>query len=85
MTRNTLSAHLSALLLLVGVSGLLGQDGPKPDEIERMTAACPAVSTAVPKAPRRILIMTSAPGFFHSSIPYASKAFEIMGAKSGAF
>lgn len=58
---------------------------PTADEIARMESAVPARPTAKPKRPRKLLVVTQCEGFPHSSIPYAAKALEIMGRKTGAF
>jgi|GEM_PF-133702 len=78
-----------ALALAVLLAGVLGraQDKPVPsaEEIDRMRAALPAKATVPPAAPRKILIMTRCDGFYHTSVTYAAKAFELMGEISGAF
>ena len=54
-------------------------------ELQKMKAAAPTKSPAVAKQPRKMLVFTLCNGFVHSSIPYVTKALEIMGEKTGAF
>jgi type 1 glutamine amidotransferase len=54
-------------------------------ELQKMKAAAPTKAPAVPKEPRKMLVFTLCKGFVHSSIPYVTKALEIMGEKTGAF
>ncbi len=58
---------------------------PSAEEVARIEAAAPSQAAAVPKRPRKVLIVNQCEGFVHSSIPYAAKAFEILGRKTGAF
>ncbi len=58
---------------------------PSAEEIARMEAAMPATPAVQPRKPRRLLIYTECRGYVHASIPYCSKAFELMGRKTGAF
>lgn len=80
-------ASLFAAVLLPAGAGAAEEARPQPSaaEIDRMRAALPAAPTVTPAAPRRVLIMTPVRGFYHTSIPYAAKAFELMGEKTGAF
>jgi len=57
----------------------------KEQEIKKITDAMPDKAPAKPQKKRRILVYSKCGGFYHGSIPYANKAFEIMGAKTGAF
>lgn len=71
--------------LLSGLAGAQEGQVPTAEEIERIRAALPARPTVPPAAPRKVLILTRCQGFVHSSVPYAAKAFELMGQKTGAF
>jgi len=83
--------RLLSLCSLCVLAGLLIQADPydlkepSPEEIAKMQAAMPAKATAKPAKPRKILILSQCEGFKHSSVPYAEKAFEILGQKTGAF
>lgn len=55
------------------------------DAITSMTAALPNTARVAPKKARTILVYTYTNGFYHDSIPYAAKAIELMGVKTGAF
>lgn len=75
-----------ALTLVLGASLATAElKPPTADEVARMESAAPAKPTATPKRPRKLLIVTQCEGFPHSSIPYAAKALEITGRKTGAF
>jgi len=54
-------------------------------DVARITEAAPAQATAKPAKPRKLLVFNLCKGFRHSSIPYAAKAVEVMGAKTGAY
>ncbi|MHC5057744.1 MAG: ThuA domain-containing protein [Planctomycetota bacterium] len=54
-------------------------------DVQRITEAAPARATARPKRRRRMLVFNLCRGFRHKSIPWAAKAMEILGQKSGAF
>ncbi|MBT7299101.1 MAG: hypothetical protein HN849_06305, partial [Victivallales bacterium] len=83
--------RLLSLCSLCVLAGLLAHAAPydlkepSADEIAKMRAAMPAKATAKPAKPRKILILSQCEGFKHSSVPYAEKAFEILGQKTGAF
>ena len=89
--RNTLATAVAVLVCLaLTASVAFAQARPKPklpteSMIKRITKAMPARATAKPAKPRKILVFWLCKGFFHSSIPVANKAFEIMGEKTGAF
>lgn len=55
------------------------------DEIQKITAASPSVAPAKLHKPRKLLIFTRANTYKHTSIPYVTKALEIMGQKTGAY
>jgi len=55
------------------------------EEMQKIKAAVPSKASAVPKKPRKLLVFNRCDGYKHTSIPYISKALEIMGQKTGAF
>ena len=64
----------------------------KVDVIEEVDAkwapivdAAPLKASAQPKKDRKVLVFSLCEGFKHSSIPYCSKAMEVLGSKTGAF
>lgn len=76
--------------MLIGAWGgamLLGQAAPSDKEtiVERIAAAVPERATAAPKKPRRLLVFTYQPGFYHTVTPRLSAAIEAMGKKTGAY
>jgi len=81
-----------AFLVIAGMTASVALAQPpekirQPSEkmIERITDAMPSKPTVPPAAPRKVLVFWRCEGFFHTSIPVANKAFEIMGEKTGAF
>lgn len=54
-------------------------------ELQRIEKAVPKKATARPRKPRKMLVFTRAKGLVHTSIPYATKAIELMAKKTGAF
>ena len=58
---------------------------PDPAHVTAMLAALPARAPAKPKQPRKVLVLSKAGGFVHSSIPLAGKTIEEMGKKTGAW
>ena len=54
-------------------------------QMKKIENAVPKKATAVPQKPRKLLVFNLAVGYRHSSIPYAARALEIMGRKTGAF
>lgn len=58
---------------------------PCPDDVKAMMASLPAKAPAQPKQPRKVLVLSHAAGFVHSSIPLAAKTVEEMGRKTGAW
>jgi len=65
---------------LVGVVFAMSED-----EVKKITAAAPVKSTVKPKRPRKVLVFTLCQGYKHGSIPYCTKAMEVLGVKTGAF
>ena len=58
---------------------------PDAAHVQAMLAALPAKAPAKPKQPRKVLVLSKAGGFVHSSIPLAGKTIEEMGKKTGAW
>jgi type 1 glutamine amidotransferase len=58
---------------------------PCQPDVDKMMAALPDKAIAKPAKPRRMLVLASARGFVHSSIPLAAKMLEEMGKKTGAW
>jgi type 1 glutamine amidotransferase/HEAT repeat protein len=85
----------SAVLAVLVIAGMTASVVPaqppekirQPSEtmIKRITEAMPSKAIVRPAAPRKVLVFWRCEGFFHTSIPVANKAFEIMGKKTGAF
>ena len=56
------------------------------DQIKKITEAMPTEAPAKPAKPRKVLVYSKCGGFWHGDgIVAGNKAFEIMGAKTGAF
>jgi type 1 glutamine amidotransferase/HEAT repeat protein len=55
------------------------------DDIAKIEQAVPKKATAKPEKPRRVLIFSQTLKYHHASIPYADKAFELMGKATGAY
>lgn len=68
------------LMSLVGVCFAVSED-----EVAKITSAAPDKAAVEPKQQRKILVFNFCQGFKHSSIPYCSKAIEVLGSKTGAF
>lgn len=58
---------------------------PRVADLMQMMAALPDSAPAVPKQPRRVLVLARAAGFVHSSIPLAARTIEALGQKTGAW
>ena len=58
---------------------------PSAEEVKKMTEAAPGQARVRPEKPRRLLVFSVSPGFWHDSIPYGKKAVEVLGAKTGAY
>lgn len=89
------AAGLSGQSLTFGLSNVLpgascggrssNPQTPCPDDVAAMTAALPSTAPAVPKAPRKVLVLAHAAGYVHSSIPLAARTVEELGRKTGAW
>jgi type 1 glutamine amidotransferase len=58
---------------------------PCPDDVAKMMAALPDKAPAKPAKPRKVLVLDSALGFRHSSIPLAAATIEALGNKTKAW
>ncbi len=58
---------------------------PCPEHVTAMMAALPDTAPAKPAKPRKILVLDSALGFRHASIPIAAATVEALGKKTGAW
>jgi type 1 glutamine amidotransferase len=60
--------------------------GVNADEVEKIAKALDAVKARVkPPQGRKVLVLSLNKGFRHDSIPLAAQAFEMLGAKTGAY
>ncbi len=73
-TVSCLSIHAGALRAAISA-----------DELQKIKKAIPKKAAVKPLKPRKLLVFTRAKGLIHSSIPYATKAIELMAKKTGAF
>ena len=55
------------------------------EELGRIEKAVPKRATVRPKKPRKMLVFNRARGLKHTSIPYGTKALELMAKRTGAF
>ena len=58
---------------------------PLPDDVVNMEDALPNHAPAVPKKPRKLLVLCKAAGWVHSSIPLAAETMKQLGDKTGAW
>ena len=58
---------------------------PQPQHVQAMMAALPATAPAKPKQARKVLVLSKAAGFVHSSIPLAGRTIDELGKKTGAW
>jgi type 1 glutamine amidotransferase len=58
---------------------------PNDADVQEMLKVLPSTAPAKPARPRRVLVLTHSPGFTHSSIPLAARAFEELGRRTGAW
>jgi len=56
-----------------------------PEELQKIEKAVPKKAAAKPLKPRKLLVFNKARGLVHSSIPYATKSFELMAKDTRAF
>ena len=76
-----------ASLMVFALLGHAQDNKPQPSEAEiaRMKQASPKVATVKPAKPRNVLVYMDTKGFYHTSIPFATKALQIIGETTGAF
>ncbi|MHC4431578.1 MAG: ThuA domain-containing protein [Planctomycetota bacterium] len=55
------------------------------DELQKIRQAVPRRAAAKPIKPRKLLVFNRAQGLVHTSIPYATKAIQLMAERTGAF
>ena len=55
------------------------------EDIQKMQAAAPTKAPAKPAKPRKLLVYSAAPMYYHSAIPWGVEALRIMGEKTGAY
>ncbi len=67
-----------------GLPGAVAQEISR-EQLDRVAAALPEAPTVQPAQPRKLLIFTLCQGFYHDAIPIGTKAFEMMGEKTGAY
>jgi type 1 glutamine amidotransferase len=75
----------TAVLLVAAASLRAGEEirRPSAEEIDKIRAALPERPSAEPARPRRLIVIGHEA--WHAPVPYAAKAFELMGRKTGAF
>jgi hypothetical protein len=79
---------LAALAVWAVPAAKAAEKPPKPvpaDAVAKITKAMPDRATVKPARKRKVLVFCKCRGFRHGSIPYAAKALEIMGRRTGAF
>lgn len=77
---------IPAVLVLVVSAGLAAAVKPIDGKLtEKIRQAAPDEPPARPQAERKVLVYSNATGFKHSVIPVAATAFQILGARSGAY
>jgi hypothetical protein len=82
VTRRVVAASLFAAAAL---APLRAQAAVSPQVEEKILVAAPEKPAAKPAKPRKVLVFTQALGFYHSTIPLAARAVELMGKKTGAY
>jgi type 1 glutamine amidotransferase len=68
-----------------GGAGQAQNQTPNPEHVTAMMAALPDKAPAKPKQARKVLVLSKAGGFVHSSIPLAGRTIEEIGKKTGAW
>lgn len=54
-------------------------------DVQQMLAALPDTAPAKPERPRKVLVLGTAAGFVHGTIPLAARTIEALGNKTGAW
>jgi type 1 glutamine amidotransferase len=70
---------------LSGALPAAGRRTPTDADVQEMLKVLPSTAPARPARARRVLVLTHSPGFTHSSIPLAARAFEELGRRTGAW
>ena len=63
----------------------VGQRAIPKSDLQKIAKAAPKKASAKPRKPRKLLVFTRAQGLVHKSIPYGTKAIELMAKNTGAF
>lgn len=85
MSRTRVVITLGLVTLLLGLWQVARGESVPEQAVEKIRAAAPDKAPAKPAKPRRLLVFTLCRGFRHGSIPYVSKALQLMGEKTGAY
>ncbi|MDP6114229.1 MAG: ThuA domain-containing protein [Planctomycetota bacterium] len=64
---------------------VVATDTTPADDLRKIEAAVPAVLPAQPEKPRSMLVVSSAPMYYHEAIPWGNEALRVLGEKTGAF
>jgi type 1 glutamine amidotransferase len=85
-----MSSWLKRMLMVLAVLCVVGMFcnasfAVSDDEAAMIEKAAPDKAPATPEKARKMLIFTKCNGFAHDSIPYVTKALEVMGKKTGAY
>jgi len=82
---------LLAMFCLSMVADISQAQSPKelrklsPQEVQRIEKAAPNNAAVKPVNPRKLLVFWRCESYFHTSIPVANKALELIGQKTGAY
>jgi hypothetical protein len=79
LTQSDLAAALSSSLPAAS------RRTPNDADVQEMLKVLPSTAPVRPARARRVLVLTHSPGFTHSSIPLAARAFEELGRRTGAW
>jgi type 1 glutamine amidotransferase len=87
---DAISALTDTNKVMLGNRGQGVMDGvqiekPQLEDYVAMLDGIPETAPAVPKKPRKVLVLAKAAGFIHSSIPLAAWTVKAMGDKTGAY
>lgn len=85
MKKHILTSIIVSLLIATAFAAPKQLKPPSAEEVAMIEKAIPAKATVKPQKARKVLIVTQCEGYTHSSIPYCTKAFEMMGRKTGAY
>ena len=85
MKKNFILTIACTILVAGALHGQENRPQPSEAEIARMKEAMPKTATVKPAKPRNVLVYVDTKGFYHTSIPFATKALELIGEQTGAF